>query len=261
MADIFQNNINKYIKDGARQAKFEVWMQPPQGITLNLSITSDPTSESKLSGGEAQKALTYFCYAGSFPGLTSEVIEFKYLGRTIPIPNTMVPNQTWSATFYNDEKHAIRKMFKDWMESNQTHNYNKTSGSIPDEMPVITIYQYDYELKQKTTGCALYGVFPVTMSDIEITYEGLNQVETFQVEFRFIFFDYFNIEAGLSADGIKDLIKNTVNEVQKSAFEAVKNFGSSAYSAFTNNLGISIDPIGKLEGWLEEGVNFLDSDL
>lgn len=223
MANIFQNNINKYLKDAARPAKFEIYMTPPEDISLDISMNSSSTSNAKLKDAELSRAIPYFCYAASFPGITSEAIEYKYKGKTIPIPGVSTPNQTWSATFYNDEKHGIRKFFKNWIERSSPHNYNDSQAKIYNQTG-LTIYQYDYELKNKTTGCQLIGVFPTNLGDLEISYENLSQIESFQVEFRYAYFEYFDIEGGLSADAVKDQIKGIANNAVNSVTQGAMNF-------------------------------------
>lgn len=216
MADIYQNKLNKYLGDGARSAKFEVLIIPPSGVELK-----------KYSTNEASSALSYQCYATAFPGMTAESIDYKYLGRNIPVPNVLIPNQGWSATFYNDENHSIRKFFKDWMESYQTNHYG---GGETRQLQNLTlsIYQWDYELKNKVLACVLYGIFPVSMSDIEVSFENLSQIQSFQVEFKYAYFDYVDIAAGLSAEGIKDTIKNTVNNAVNSVLKAGQTLASTA---------------------------------
>lgn len=216
MADIYQNRLNKYLGDGARSAKFEVLIIPPEGVTLKQYSTS-----------EASNALSYQCYSTNFPGMTAESIDFKYLGRNIPVPNVLIPNQSWSATFYNDENHSIRKFFKDWMESYQTNHYSSGTTQRLQNL-TLSIYQWDYELKNKTIACILYGIFPVSMGDIEVSFESLSQIQTFQVEFKYAYFDYVDIAAGLSAEGIKDAIKNTVNNAVNSVLKAGQTLAATA---------------------------------
>lgn len=234
MADLFQNKINQYLGDVARSAKFTIWLNPPEDLKLSISMTNNSKSKSDLSGASANEAIEYFCYAGAFPGVTGETIDFKYLGRTIPIPSVSTPNQTWTATFYNDENHAIRKFFKDWIQKSQYHNFNtdaaetRDMGSYGGYNSWIALHQYDYNLKNKTVVYALFNPFPVSMSDIEISYENMNQVQTFTVEFRFTHFEIGFIEGqGSTVEDIKSLVASTVKDIAKNAMSQVKNFGKS----------------------------------
>lgn len=229
MADIFQNKINQFIGDAARPAKFEVYIFSPSGVKFK-----------NKSQSEAAEEFSYYCYAGSFPGATAESIDFKYLGRNIPVPNVLTPNQTWTATFYNDEKHKIRKFFKDWMESYQIHNYNGSNYNDFENLQ-LAIYQYNYELKEKTAVCVLYGVFPKSISDIEISYESLSQVQTFQVEFQFVYWDITEVEAGLSAEAIKDAIKNTVTDTINGVLKTGQNIVNNAVDKVFNKLNSYLD--------------------
>ena len=223
MADIFQNKLNYYLGDGARPSKFSITIDPPEGLTLDIS-TGDST-DGGLTGGAAGAALHYFCSATKFPGVTQESIDFKYLGRNIPIPGVTIPNQEWSATFYNDEKHGIRKFFLDWINLYQHWNYadKEEPNKNFTKLPTISLHQYDYELKSPTALYTLVGVFPISMGDIEAQYSELNQIETFEVTFKYSYFKITELEAGLSADSVKQEIKSTVNSIVNSLLGVVTN--------------------------------------
>ena len=250
MADLFQNKLNQYVGDVARSAKFSILMNPPQDLKLSISMTNNSSSKADLSGSQANEAIEYFCYAGAFPGITGESIDFKYFGRTIPIPSISNPNQTWTATFYNDENHGIRKFFKDWIQKSQYANLNtdtlesRDMGSYSDGFNSwLALYQYDYALKNKTTVYALFNPFPVSMSDVEVSYENLNQVQNFTVEFRYTHFEIGFVEGnGASVEDIKSLVTSSVKELANSAMGALKDFGKntvkSLYESANEKYGI-----------------------
>ena len=267
MADLFQNKLNQYVGDVARSAKFSILMNPPQDLKLNISMTNNSKSKSELSGSQANEAIEYFCYAGAFPGITGESIDFKYFGRNIPIPSISIPNQTWTATFYNDENHEIRQFFKDWIQKSQYANLNtddleqREMGSYSDGYNSwLALYQYDYQLKNKTAVYALFNPFPVSMSDIEVSYENLNQVQSFTVEFRYTHFEIGFIEGnGASVEDIKSLVSSSVKEIAKSAMGAVKDFGKntikSLYSGANEKYGIEKyinNKRDELKSWVED---------
>ena len=223
MADIFQNKLNYYLGDGARPSKFSIIINPPTGVKLDIAPSG--STSGNLEAGQAGAALSYFCSATKFPGVTQEAIDFKYLGRNIPIPGITVPNQEWSATFYNDEKHGIRKFFLDWINLYQHWEYRakEKDNSKFTELPTISIHQYDYELKNPTALYTLVGVFPVSMVDIEAQYSELNQIETFEVTFKYSYFTITELEEGLSADSVKQQVKSTVNSIVNSLLGVVTN--------------------------------------
>lgn len=258
MADLYQNKINQYLGDVARSAKFAILLNPPKGIELNISLTNNAKSKATLTDSDMNSAIEYFCYAGAFPGITSEPLDFKFHGKTIPIPGVSNPNQTWTATFYNDELHGIRKLFKDWIENAQmwlhqddteygssTRNSMLNTSNPYDNFvnSYIAIWQYDYKLKNKTAVYALFNAFPVSMSDVEVSYENINQVQTFTVEFRYTHFDMAYVEGqASSASDIESLVKNTINTLKDTAINTVKStlksLGSQLYESANKNLGI-----------------------
>lgn len=247
MADLFQNKINQFIGDGARSAKFKVIFDLPKelNLKLNISMTNNLHSKAGLTGPQAQEALEFFCTNAAFPGFSGEAIEFKYLGRTIPIQSVISPNQTWTATFYNDEKHAIRQFFKEWAEKYQYWTLgSNTSSRQLGTGGYLAVYQYDFNLKNTPIAYVLYNPYPVTMSDVEVAYESLNQIQTFTVEFRYTHYNIVEItNGGLSEEDVASVIKSTAKDLLKSGVNFVKDTLKTAGGELNKSLGV--------QEWLE----------
>ena len=229
MSDLIQNKMNLVLGDLARSAKFKCQIFPPKSVKFkpvnsNGEITSSP---------EISQYLDYFCYAASFPGQTAEAREFKYFGKTIPIPGDVQQTQKWTATFYNDEFHNVRKLFLDWMNSNQTF-VSSNPKQIRSELTSIHIYQLNYEMESEIAVYSMWNCFPTNISDIEVSYDSVNQVETFTVDFSF---SHFTINELKSNSGnltdilIQDGILGLVGSIASGAVQSLVNYGSKLVSS------------------------------
>lgn len=217
MADIYQNKLNQYIGDVARPTKFSICIMPPAELKLKAN-------GNEYANGAISAPLEYFCSATKFPGATQEAIDFKYFGRNIPVPGITTPTQEWTATFYNDEQHGIRKFFLDWLDVYQhwTYREDKPKADIyKEQLPYLYIYQHDFALKNKTCAYILYGVFPTQIAEMDAQYSELNAVESFEVTFKYSYFDIHEIEKGATAESIKQEIKGAVNEMVNTVIQGI----------------------------------------
>lgn len=224
MADIIQNKMNQVMGDLARPTKFKCQIFPPKEIKCELSILNEGDSATS-STSEISQYLDYFCHATSFPGLTVETIDFKYRGRTLPVKSVQTYQQKWTATFYNDEKHAVRKLFLDWMTYDQAYQFeDKTKGNFEGILPSISIYQLDFEMSKDCVVYTMMNVFPTNVGEVSVQYDGLNQIETFTVEFAYTHFEINTISGeGLTSSEVTSLIKNTIQNTINSVTNTLKD--------------------------------------
>lgn len=235
MADIIQNKINSILGDGARPTKFKCHIYPPEDIRLYINNNNSGSSGEK-SNIQAAECMDYFCFSASFPGMNVNTLDFKYRGKNIPLKSTFEFEQKWTATFYNDENHNIRKMFFDWAYKGQKYRYDSTSPNLTKTLPTsISIYQLNYEMDRDCVVYTMFNVFPVNISSIEVAYENINAIETFTVEFSYSHFEINTVPGvGLNADDISSAIKNTINNIANSIKESVIDFGEELISPVTD---------------------------
>jgi hypothetical protein len=180
--------FNSVLGDGARSNKFDVFFS--------------------IDGGMFDKRLSALCQNTSLPGLNTDVIEYKYKGKPIPIPIGCTYTQDWECTFLVDDNHDIKKFFEDWISMYDTRSEDLTyTGesyhpiSIPGggtlDKPTINVrvvqYNFDAEISPFTQNDSnvtatymLYNVFPVSTSSIGYTSE--DDMETLTVNFKFSHF-------------------------------------------------------------------------
>lgn len=259
MSNQLQNMINHVLGDGARSAKFRCFISAPIG-----------------SSSEKNRELDTLCKAASFPGKVTETIEYKYKGKTILIPGQEKYNQTIELTFYLEENHTNRIYFDDWMSAFHFDNYNGvsnsgsvnikntvidtlamsvgiTAGSKPNKpLGVIGITQLNYDMDTELKQYFLYNAFPIEISSIPLSADGINNVLEYTVTFAY---SHYSIDVvNSTGEDIANKVKGAVQElaIDAVAFVAKKiaNIGvvrdltkglSDSLGGFNSYINTSID--------------------
>jgi hypothetical protein len=161
---------------GARPSLFEVTLQFPADVGLNLTIAN---------------TLTFLCKATSIPTSTVAPIEVPYFGRKVKFAgNRTFPE--WTITVINDENFIVRDAFERWLSGINTHEtnvrqYNEsitggyqatgTVSQLGKEGGLLRTYQF-------------MNVFPSEVSPIELNWSSENEVEEFTVTLQY---DYWRV--------------------------------------------------------------------
>lgn len=166
---------------GARANQFRAFLHFPSFVTLGA-----------IEGMRAQ----FLCKAATLPGSTVQPIEIPYRGRIVNVAGERV-FQPWAVTIYNDVTFGIRNAFEQWQAGIQ--RYASTNGKThPEE------YQVDLEIHQLDRNGAplkkykFIDAFPSVISPIQLDYDSVSQIETFDVEFTY---NYFISNTGTDRDG------------------------------------------------------------
>lgn len=249
MSDIVQNTLFHSLGDGARPTKFRVQIMPPQSLLNKYNL--------KIEDLDIQ------CTSTKLPSVSSQVIDYKFKGRNIPLPGFQEYDQTWTCTFYNMENNAIRRLLIDWLLSNKNHQYfnNATSMNKMDwDYTMIHIYQLDYEYSKTTQIVSCVNAFPTSVGEIELNAESLNQIQTFNVEFRFSHFEINTIS--INGKTANDIAQEIQSAVQKITNNIVKSISNTLKNKVINPLfeAIGNSKVGKFFGSSFESLNdFLDN--
>lgn len=168
IADLKIDNFKaKLTGGGARSNLFRVIMNFPSYAQGDIELAS------------------YMAKAASFPPSTTEAIDVPFRGRQIPLEGdrTFPPI---TITFINDVTHPVRDAFVRW--KNQMSNH---SGNIGLSNPAD--YMVDFKVEQLSkdgTVTATYDIrsgWPLSVGEIEVSFENNNTVEEFPVEFRYLY--------------------------------------------------------------------------
>ncbi len=164
---------------GARPSLFQVNITNPVNATGDVMVP-------------------FMAQATSIP--QSELTQFpvKYFGRDVKFAGQRTFTE-WSATIINDEDFAIRNAMEEWHNAINSGKTNLTNlgSSSP------TLYKSDAQVTHfSKTGVPLrvynmVGIFPVTISPVELAWETVDALETFEVTFAY---DYFEVSGGITGN-------------------------------------------------------------
>ena len=156
---------------GARPNQFRVTIVPPIGIVTGLNVANS----------------SFLCKASKLPGQTLGEIEVPFRGRKIYVAGDREFG-TWNSTFLNDTDFNIRNAIERWM--NGINDLADNTGTIvsSDYQSDLTVEQLD---RDGTTikSYIFRNAYPLTLADIELSYETVNALEEFEVTWRYQHFE------------------------------------------------------------------------
>ena len=156
---------------GARPNQFRVTIVPPIGIVTGLNVAKS----------------SFLCKASKLPGQTLGEIEVPFRGRKIYVAGDR-EFETWNSTFLNDTDFNIRNAIERWM--NGINDLADNTGTIvsSDYQSDLTVEQLD---RDGTTikSYIFRNAYPLTLADIELSYETVNALEEFEVTWRYQHFE------------------------------------------------------------------------
>ena len=156
---------------GARPNQFIVTIVPPIGIVTGLNVANS----------------SFLCKASKLPGQTLGEIEVPFRGRKIYVAGDR-EFETWNSTFLNDTDFNIRNAIERWM--NGINDLADNTGTIvsSDYQSDLTVEQLD---RDGTTikSYIFRNAYPLTLADIELSYETVNALEEFEVTWRYQHFE------------------------------------------------------------------------
>ena len=180
---------NKMFGGGARPNLFE--------CELNFPTESIPT-ESDLA--ELSETTRFLVKAANLPASTLGVIDVPFRGRNLKIAGDRTFDP-WTITVINDSDFLIRTAFERWMNL-----INKHQDAAGKTNPIE--YQQDVVVKQfgraSVTGnkppksdeaipvlkqYKFYGVFPTSVSAIDLSYDSSDTIEEFTVDLQVQWWD------------------------------------------------------------------------
>lgn len=125
---------------------------------------------------------SFLCKAASLPGSTVAPIPLNFRGRTMNVAGDRT-FEPWSVTIVNDTDFTLRNDFERWMNQLNQHVTNLS-------MPLPAVYKTDMEVIQlgkdgsELKGYNFIGVFPSSISPIDLGYDNSGAVEEFTVELQ-----------------------------------------------------------------------------
>src|SRR6056300_1520584 len=168
-------NINdfkaKLAGGGARANQFKVTMPFPGYAAV---------------GGEIED-LAFLCRATTIPAMVVGNINVPFRGRQIKIAGDRT-FEDWSITVLSDTDFKLRNAFERWQNgiNNMTDNEGLTN---PVDYQVDAFVDHLDRNGNTIKSYTLRGAFPISISEIGLSYAPTTDVETFGVEFAYQHFE------------------------------------------------------------------------
>lgn len=187
--------------NGARPTLFEV-------VIPNFPLLNGGIGSGLSSGGNITNKVALMAKSASLPASVVESIDVGYFGRKIKLAGDRTfPN--WLVTMYNDEDFRIRNIMEDWHEIINSRQPNLLSAASPAsgasagatdpnnykrDLMVVQYSKAGVEKKIYT----MVGAFPVSISPIQLDWDATNQVELFDVEFAYDYWEPLDTNGSVS---------------------------------------------------------------
>lgn len=180
-------NVNSFrtnglVLGGARPSLFEIFFPtyPPNLISTGLLPT-------KSSFGDK---LTFLCNAASIPAFRVDAIPVFYFGRPIYFAGER-SFEPWAVTILNDEDFKVRDFFEAW-----SNRMNMMTANVQEIDSDPFGYKVDFAkvIQWGKDGTLLreynfFGMFPVIVGDIALSWDQGNRIEQFDVRFAYDWFE------------------------------------------------------------------------
>lgn len=161
--------------------------------------------KAKLSGGGARPNLfkatlnfpgyaggnteltSFMCKAAQLPGSVVGQIDVPFRGRQLKVAGDRT-FENWTVTILNEDAFSIRNSFERWMNGINEHRQGTGLLNPTDYQADLIIDQLnraDEVIKSYT----IRGAFPVNVAAIDLSYETVDALEEFTVEFAFQYWE------------------------------------------------------------------------
>ena len=202
-------------RDGyARQNRYEVIILLPAGVSRGSEADAGSSALAKnvteILHGETARRISFRCDTISIPGRT---LRTQMNGNQYGPLHQIVQGQTYApitAEFYCGSDLAERYFFEEWQKityNPDTYNINYYKEYIGS----VEIYQLN-EQDERTYGCKLEEVFPVTIGAQAYGHANTNSIQKVSVEFAYRYWRNIATEpqkANLDST-LQDILKNSI---------------------------------------------------
>jgi hypothetical protein len=133
------------------------------------------------AGGDVELT-SFLCKTAQLPASVMNVIEIPFRGRQLKIAGDRT-FEPWTVTILNDTDFSIRNAMERWMNGINAHQANTGLTNPVDYQADLVVEQLDRDGNSLKT-YNFRGCFPTNVSEIEVSYETVDAVEEFTVEFQ-----------------------------------------------------------------------------
>lgn len=178
----------RMIGGGARPNLFECELFFPND-SIPVGTTADNLSDKTR----------FLIKAANLPASTLGVIDIPFRGRNLKIAGDRTFDP-WTITVINDADFSIRTAFERWMNLINKHEDNAGKINPTDYQQEVYVKQLGRSLTSGTTPTSaaqipvlkqyqFYGVFPTSVSAIDLSYDSSDTIEEFTVDLQVQWWD------------------------------------------------------------------------
>ena len=172
---------SQLVGGGARANQFRAYLHFPTFVGAG-----------SFEGARAQ----FLCKSATLPGSQISEIEIPYRGRQVFIAGERT-FQPWTISVYNDTTFGLRNAFETWQSGIQRYAATNGLTNPADYQVELEIHQLDRNGATLKT-YKFSDAFPVEIGQIQLDYGQGNEIESFDVTFRY---NYFTSNKGTDTDG------------------------------------------------------------
>lgn len=144
--------------------------------------------------GAADFKIPFMIRSAAIPESSTGFVNVPYFGRFIKYAGDRTFG-SWTVTVINDEDFAIRNAMEAWSNAINSHITNfRTSPSEYKAQAQVTQYGKDGLALREYT---FEGLFPTTISTIDLAWSSTDQIEEFSVTFEY---DLWRVSGGITGN-------------------------------------------------------------
>lgn len=133
------------------------------------------------AGGDVELT-SFLCKTAQLPASVMNVMEVPFRGRQLKMAGDRT-FEPWTVTILNDTDFSIRNAMERWMNGINAHQANTGLSNPVDYQADLVIEQLDRSGDTLKT-YNFRGCFPTNVSAIDVSYETVDTIEEFTVEFQ-----------------------------------------------------------------------------
>ena len=133
------------------------------------------------AGGDVELT-SFLCKTAQLPASVMNVMEVPFRGRQLKMAGDRT-FEPWTVTILNDTDFTIRNAMERWMNGINAHQANTGLSNPIDYQADLVIEQLDRNGDTLKT-YNFRGCFPTNVSAIDVSYETVDTIEEFTVEFQ-----------------------------------------------------------------------------
>ena len=149
----------------------------PTMFQVEMVFPSTTATDANLATQEG----TFLIKSAQLPKAQVNSIPVPFRGRSLKVTGDRI-FEDWTVTVINDVTFNMRKAFEKWSETCQNMNYVLGANTLNQYYSNAIVRQLDRD-GQQLRSYRFEGIWPITVSEIELNFDQADTVEEFSVTF------------------------------------------------------------------------------